>query len=103
MVEAKSKTAKPKVKKTPVRKNQVEQIVKLVLQVQDAENVSEPEGKKPTLEDYSAASTMKEKKELDELLAEWKKWEQLSTKDPETKRLVGIIQDVLNPSEEETE
>ena len=103
MVEDKSKIAKPKAKKTSVRKNQVEQIVKLVLQVQDAENVSEPEGKKPTLEDYSAASTMKEKKELDELLAEWKKWEQLSTKDPETKRLVGIIQDVLNPSEEETE
>ena len=103
MVDEKSKTAKPKSKKTPVRKNQVEQIVRLVLQVQNAENVSEPESKKPTLEDYAAAKTMKEKKDLDELLAEWTKWEQLSTKDPETKRLVGIIQGVLNPSEEETE
>ena len=103
MVEDKSKTAKPKAKKTSVRKNQVEQIVKLVLQVQDAENVSEPEGKKPTLEDYSAASTMKEKKELDELLAEWTMWEQLSTKDPETKRLVGIIQGVLNAPAKGTE
>ena len=99
MVEEESKTAKPKAKKTSVRKNQVEQIVKLVLQVQDAENVSEPEGEKPTLEAYAAASTMKEKKELDDLLSEWTKWEELSTKDPETKRLVAIIKGVLEPSE----
>ena len=100
MVEEESKTAKPKAKKTSVRKNQVEQIVKLVLQVQDAENVSQPEGDKPTLEAYAAASTMKEKKELDDLLSEWTKWEELSTKDPETKRLVGIIKGVLEPSED---
>ena len=99
MVEEESKTAKPKAKKTSVRKNQVEQIVKLVLQVQDAENVSQPEGDKPTLEAYAAASTMKEKKELDDLLSEWTKWEELSTKDPETKRLVAIIKGVLEPSE----
>ena len=100
MVEEESKTSKPKAKKTSVRKNQVEQIVKLVLQVQDAENVSQPESDKPTLEAYAAASTMKEKKELDDLLSEWTKWEELSTKDPETKRLVGIIKGVLEPSED---
>lgn len=99
MVEEESKTAKPKAKKTSVRKNQVEQIVKLVLQVQDAENVSQPEGDKPTLEAYAAASTMKEKKELDDLLSEWTKWEELSTKDPETKRLVAIIKGVLEKPE----
>ena len=102
MVEEKSKMAKPKTKKTSVRKNQVEQIVSLVLQVQSAENLSEPESKKPTVEDYSAASTMKEKKELDDLLAEWTTWEELSTNDPETKRLIGIIQDVISRSTEET-
>ena len=100
MVEEEITKAKPKAKKTSVRKNQVEQIVKLVLQVQDAENVSQPEGDKPTLEAYAAASTMKEKKELDDLLSEWTKWEELSTKDPETKRLVGIIKGVLEPSED---
>ena len=99
MVEEEITKAKPKSKKTSVRKNQVEQIVKLVLQVQDAENVSQPEGDKPTLEAYAAASTMKEKKELDDLLSEWTKWEELSTKDPETKRLVAIIKGVLEKPE----
>ena len=95
------KTSSTKTPKNSLRKPDVEKIVRLVVEVQGSEEVSEPEKKKPTVEDYRNSTTIKEKKELDDLCAEWDKWESLSSNDPEKKRLVKIIQSVLNPSEEE--
>jgi len=94
------KTSSTKTTKNSLRKPDVEKIVRLVLEVQGSEEVSEPEKSKPTVEDYRNSTTTKEKKELDELCSEWDKWESLSSNDPEKKRLVKIIQSVLNPSEE---
>ena len=82
--------------KSSIRKEDVEKVVSLTLEVLFSTGPRKPSSSKPTPEDYlNVGDDIKKKSKLDKLVQQWNEFEVSKGNDPERKRIVKLIDGLI--------